>query len=274
LLLETGGEKKVLPVLFIGLTGETPIIDLTSEESDDEMIGGNCRVGTFVAQAKDCKIAEPRFEVQRQAQTEDHTDATVMGGNTGTRDPSAVQTGQEAVVRMGAIVTDEETVSTSTITLSSFNCTAAPQSPESASIATFTTAFKTFADRERKVIENTGSTIAKINNQIKLNELKKFADSFELHTPVPLDVVQIMSKDPTTQRETRELDKRNAKEFEIYTSEAGKRITALLDATSQLENLEHQESCEMMVATVAAEEKIPMLQGEQFPQGQPHSTTQ
>ena len=45
--------------------------------------------------------------------------------------------------------------------------------------------------------------IVKMKNgkEIKLNDLKKFADSFKLHTPIPSDLVQIIAKDPAKLKE-------------------------------------------------------------------------
>ncbi len=64
-----------------------------------------------------------------------------------------------------------------------------------------TNAFKTFVTRERRVVENARMTKAKRDKEIKLSDLKKFADSFKLNTLLPSDLIPIMAKDPAKQKE-------------------------------------------------------------------------
>lgn len=64
-----------------------------------------------------------------------------------------------------------------------------------------------------------------------MNDLKKFADSFKLSTPVPQDLVPIIAKDPAKQKEIQEKAKRNAEELKAHPSEVAKPITATLDAS-------------------------------------------
>lgn len=130
-----------------------------------------------------------------------------------------------------------ETKATLTNTPSSTSRTASPQvKPEGVPNATatverdVTNAFKTFATRERRVVENARMTKAKNDKEIKLNDLKKFADSFKLTTPVPSDLVPIIAKDPAKQKEIQEKAKRNAEESKAHPSEAAKPTTAIPDA--------------------------------------------
>jgi hypothetical protein len=74
-------------------------------------------------------------------------------------------------------------------------------------------------------------TKAKNDKEIKLNDLKKFADSFKLHTPVPSDLVPIIAKDPAKQKEIQEKARRNAEESKAHAPEAAKPIAAIPDAT-------------------------------------------
>ena len=87
-----------------------------------------------------------------------------------------------------------------------------------------TIAFKSFATQQRKNVDQLRSAKARNDKEIKLNDLKKFADSFKLHTPVPSDLVSIIAKDPAKQKEIQEKAKRNAEEAKANPSEAAKPI--------------------------------------------------
>lgn len=87
-----------------------------------------------------------------------------------------------------------------------------------------TIAFKSFATQQRKNVDQLRSAKARNDKEIKLNDLKKFADSFKLHTPVPTDLVSIIAKDPAKQKEIQEKAKRNAEEAKANPSEAAKLI--------------------------------------------------
>lgn len=72
--------------------------------------------------------------------------------------------------------------------------------------------FKSFAQRERITVDKARHTKAKADKEVKLIELKRFADSFKLPTPVPLDLIGIIAKDPAKQREIQEKANRDALE--------------------------------------------------------------
>ncbi|KAI1659291.1 hypothetical protein F4813DRAFT_388000 [Daldinia decipiens] len=72
--------------------------------------------------------------------------------------------------------------------------------------------FKTFANLQRINAEKVRSNKAKADKEVKLTELKKFADNFKLPTPVPMDLISIIAKDPAKQREIQEKAKRDAAE--------------------------------------------------------------
>ncbi|RDW62693.1 hypothetical protein BP5796_10995 [Coleophoma crateriformis] len=86
-------------------------------------------------------------------------------------------------------------------------------------------AFKGFAAQQRRNVDQIRQTKAKNDKEIKLNDLKKFADTFKLNTPVPADLVGIIAKDPAKQKEIQEKAKRNAEEAKTNPSEAVKPIT-------------------------------------------------
>jgi hypothetical protein len=72
--------------------------------------------------------------------------------------------------------------------------------------------FKTFATQQRKNVEQSRILRGQMEKEIKLNDLKKFADSFKLHTPALSDLVSIIAKDPAKQKEIQEKAERNAEE--------------------------------------------------------------
>lgn len=72
--------------------------------------------------------------------------------------------------------------------------------------------FKDFAQQQRQNVEKTRSSKAKADKEVKLIELKRFADSFKLPTPVPLDLISIIAKDPAKQRQIQEKATRDAEE--------------------------------------------------------------
>jgi hypothetical protein len=72
------------------------------------------------------------------------------------------------------------------------------------------TAFKGFAQQQRHQADKIRSNKAKADKETKLQELKRFASSFTLNSPVPSDLVSIIAKDPAKQREIQEKALRNA----------------------------------------------------------------
>ncbi|KAF4633390.1 hypothetical protein G7Y89_g4731 [Cudoniella acicularis] len=73
-------------------------------------------------------------------------------------------------------------------------------------------AFRNFATQQRRNVEHIRNTKARNDKEIKLNDLKKFAASFELNIPVPTDLVSIIAKDPVKQKEIQKKAKRSAEE--------------------------------------------------------------
>ncbi|KAK5998002.1 PAB1-binding protein 1 [Cladobotryum mycophilum] len=73
--------------------------------------------------------------------------------------------------------------------------------------------FKSFASQQRLNAEKVRSSKAKADKEIKLTELKKFANSFKLSTPVPTDLVSIIAKDPAKQKEIQAKAMKNAEEM-------------------------------------------------------------
>jgi hypothetical protein len=96
--------------------------------------------------------------------------------------------------------------------------TSSPQVKESTPSATSTVErdvlkeFKTFASQQRENAQKVRSNKAKADKEIKLTELKKFANSFKLSTPVPSDLVSIIAKDPAKQKEIQAKAMKNAED--------------------------------------------------------------
>ncbi|ODA81019.1 hypothetical protein RJ55_03981 [Drechmeria coniospora] len=64
--------------------------------------------------------------------------------------------------------------------------------------------FKSFATLQRLNAEKVRTSKARADKEVKLTELKEFANSFKLSTPVPSDLVSIIAKDPVKQKEIQE----------------------------------------------------------------------
>ena len=72
--------------------------------------------------------------------------------------------------------------------------------------------FKHFAIQQRETAQKVRSSKAKADKEVKLTELKKFANSFKLSTPVPDDLVSIIAKDRAKQKEIQAKAIKNAEE--------------------------------------------------------------
>ncbi|KAK6338284.1 hypothetical protein TWF730_002349 [Orbilia blumenaviensis] len=71
-------------------------------------------------------------------------------------------------------------------------------------------AFRQFGATERERVEKRRQQMVKKDKDVKLQDLKKFAQSFKLNTPVPQDLVPILAKDKAKQDEIIEKSKANA----------------------------------------------------------------
>ncbi|KAL6697260.1 hypothetical protein J3F84DRAFT_347011 [Trichoderma pleuroticola] len=61
--------------------------------------------------------------------------------------------------------------------------------------------FKVFARQQRIIAEKARSNNAKAAKEANLAELKRFSRSFKLSTPMPVDILSIIAKDPTKQKD-------------------------------------------------------------------------
>lgn len=72
--------------------------------------------------------------------------------------------------------------------------------------------FKTFASQQRQTADKIRTSKAKADKEVKLTELKKFATSFKLSTPVPTDLISIIAKEPSKQKEIQAKALQNAQD--------------------------------------------------------------
>ncbi|KAM0276931.1 hypothetical protein ACHAQH_006262 [Verticillium albo-atrum] len=72
--------------------------------------------------------------------------------------------------------------------------------------------FKTFASQQRQNADKIRTSKAKADKEVKLTELKKFAQGFKLSTPVPTDLISIIAKDPSKQKEIQAKALQNAED--------------------------------------------------------------
>lgn len=73
--------------------------------------------------------------------------------------------------------------------------------------------FRDFASQQRLHAEKARASKIKADAQSKLQELRKFATSFKLSTPVPSDLISIIAKDPAKQKQIQEKAIQNAEEI-------------------------------------------------------------
>ncbi|KAG6033546.1 hypothetical protein E4U40_005224 [Claviceps sp. LM458 group G5] len=93
--------------------------------------------------------------------------------------------------------------------------------------------FKSFASQQRLNAEKARSNKARADKEVKLTELKKFANNFKLTTPVPTDLVSIIAKDPAKQKEIQAKAMKNAEEMKKNKAEAAvKELNQPKDATA------------------------------------------
>ncbi|SPO05710.1 related to PBP1 - Pab1p interacting protein [Cephalotrichum gorgonifer] len=74
--------------------------------------------------------------------------------------------------------------------------------------------FKNFAAVQRSNAEKVRIGKAKADKEVKLTELKFFANSFKLSTPVPNDLIGIIAKDPNKQKEIQARAMQNAEDVQ------------------------------------------------------------
>jgi len=133
-----------------------------------------------------------------------------------------------------------------------------------------TQAFKGFAAQQRKTVEHARATKARNDKEVKLNDLKRFADSFKLHTPVPSDLVSIIAKDPAKQKEIQEKAKRNAEEAKALQLETAKPVAPVPDAKTG--NSRPAPITHGTLPAAVPGRQVPSSRAAQFSQQSPHGS--
>ncbi|CAG8983425.1 hypothetical protein HYALB_00000594 [Hymenoscyphus albidus] len=155
--------------------------------------------------------------------------ATSEKKNSPVQKPKAEVAPPPTVNEPSATATPDTKVSAPKATASAGRTIAQPK-PQASPNATATverdvaSAFKTFANQQRKNLENARANKARNDKEFKLNDLKKFAEDFKLNTPVPQDLVPIIAKDPAKQKEIMEKSNRSAEEAKLKPAEAVKPV--------------------------------------------------
>ncbi|SCV36395.1 uncharacterized protein FFB14_06074 [Fusarium fujikuroi] len=80
--------------------------------------------------------------------------------------------------------------------------------------------FKDYAKKQREIMKQARLNRKKADKEAQFTELKKFAQGFKLATPVPSDLVDILSNDPSKQKEIIEKGRRAAEPLAHEKAEA------------------------------------------------------
>lgn len=87
--------------------------------------------------------------------------------------------------------------------------------------------------------EKVRNSKARADKEIKLTELKKFANSFKLSTPVPSDLVSIITKDPAKQKEIQAKAIKNAEDIAKSKAEMASREKSQTTKEAQSKPADH-----------------------------------
>lgn len=121
--------------------------------------------------------------------------------------------------------------------------------------------FKNFAAVQRSNAEKARIGKAKADKEVKLTELKYFANTFKLSTPVPNDLIGIIAKDPSRQKEIQARAMQNAEDVQ-------KAKDAKLKET-QIKETQTKPQVESQTAAPASEPKPQTSR----PQAAPHTSS-
>lgn len=162
--------------------------------------------------AADAKAAEDKADATTSAKASDGTDAAHT-----TRPAAAPRVASQA--KVGTVPSATSTVERDVLV-----------------------SFKTFASNQRFMAEKVRTSKAKVDKEVKLTELKKFAESFKLSTPVPKDLISIIAKDPAKQKQIQEKAIQNAQEVARQKEAAAKEKEAAAAKEAQAKPAAEQPS--------------------------------
>jgi hypothetical protein len=95
------------------------------------------------------------------------------------------------------------------------------------------TAFKNFSAHEKLRAQENQRRIARQDKAVKLNDLKKFAENFKLHTPVPTDLVPILAKDKGKQQQIMKKNQENVEQAKSTPPKQPAAVTAVAASTDK-----------------------------------------
>lgn len=131
--------------------------------------------------------------------------------------------------------------------------------------------FKTFANQQRSQADKMRSSKAKQDKEVRLTELKKFAETFKLSTPVPSDLVSIIAKDPSKQAKIQEKALKNAEEVARAKEAAAHAAQKEKAAAAAREAQSSKPTSEQPVSTPAT--TVPDTRASSRPNAPPHSSS-
>ncbi|KAL2117189.1 hypothetical protein VTJ04DRAFT_9357 [Mycothermus thermophilus] len=112
--------------------------------------------------------------------------------------------------------------------------------------------FRTFASNQRLIAEKARTSRAKVDKEVKLTELKKFAENFKLSTPVPKDLISIIAKDPVKQKQIQEKALHNMEELARQREAAAKEKEAKEKEAQAAKEAQAKSSAEQSGASTPA----------------------
>ncbi|CAJ2511734.1 Uu.00g073590.m01.CDS01 [Anthostomella pinea] len=164
------------------------------------------------------QLAKPE---DNKARTVPKGDVTTAPAATQTPEPKAEATTESLQKSSDVKLANQNSNSASMRPSAATSRTMSPQAKDGQNVAPSATEtvtqdvynhFKSFANQQRAHAEVARSKKAKLDKEVKLTELKKFANSFKLPTPVPVDLIGIIAKDPAKQRQIQAKAERDAAE--------------------------------------------------------------
>ncbi|KAL1836156.1 hypothetical protein VTJ49DRAFT_5491 [Mycothermus thermophilus] len=112
--------------------------------------------------------------------------------------------------------------------------------------------FRTFASTQRLIADKARTSRAKVDKEVKLTELKKFAENFKLSTPVPKDLISIIAKDPAKQKQIQEKARQNIEELARQKEAAAKEKEAKEKEAAAAKEAQPKSSAEQSGASTPA----------------------
>ncbi|GJD02113.1 LsmAD domain-containing protein [Colletotrichum higginsianum] len=194
------------PAIISSQLRAPPKKQTTVKPEDAKLLSQLVNKGTSAQSTEAIKAADPTASTKSSPKQEPTKQPEVKPSET---KPATAKTSDAKAADSSAAASRPSAATSRTIS---------PQVKEGAPSAALTVerdvlnSFKTFASQQRQNAEKVRSSKAKADKEVKLTELKKFADTFKLSTPVPTDLISIIAKDPDRQKEIQAKALQNAEE--------------------------------------------------------------